>query len=185
MMGTDIPTPSEILRKASAKFRIFPLKRSVLENPCRCLIWKTPGDPMEFLSFAEEASAKVIYHYINEGKNSSQAEYHELAYIDGCFIHVFPLELSGSATTDAAKPEHGKEDPSIVSRNPEDLAAEMADYVMLNLDYMSPDTFNLQYFFRKYWQSKGLDPELPPESDLRKFMNQVEELATRKIKARR
>ncbi len=184
-MEKETPDLAEIMRAVSSKFKIFPLKRSVLENQGVCLIWKPSGDPMDFLAFAEDASARVIYHYKREGEDSSTPEYHELAYIDSGFIHVLCLDLTGNSSSDSMIRGPVEEPLPIMNRKPEDVAVDVADYVMLNLDYMSPDTFNLQYFFRKYWQSMGLDPGLPPGSDLRKFMDRVEELATRKIKSRR
>ena len=58
----------------------------------------------------------------------------------------------------------------------------MATYVRANLDYMSPDPFNLQYFFKKFWESHGVNPSLPPGSEKRRLMTQIENLATAKIK---
>lgn len=184
-MGNESVDLHEILKEASSTFRIFPLKRSIMENPGMALVWKHDNNPVEFLEFAREASAKVLYHYLRENGDSSQGEYHELAYIDNGFIHVFCHKYTDDVWAGKENKDRSSVVPSIADRKPDDVAAEMADYVMLNLDYMSPDSFNLQYFFKKYWQSRGLDPAAPPGSALRKYMDAVEDAATRKIKSRR
>jgi len=72
----------------------------------------------------------------------------------------------------------------MMNQNQDEIVADMVNFVSMNLDYMSPDSYNLQYFYKKYWESKGVKGHVPPGSKWRKYMDGVEMKATQKFRSR-
>lgn len=72
----------------------------------------------------------------------------------------------------------------MMNQNQDEIVADMVNFVSMNLDYMSPDSYNLQYFYKKYWESKGVRGTVPPGSKWRKYMDGVEMKATQKFRSR-
>ncbi|MEM0157665.1 MAG: hypothetical protein QXN26_06350 [Thermoplasmataceae archaeon] len=181
---------SKLVAEMSGKVKIYPLRNSIMGTINQILIWNG-DDPSKFLETMNAENVSILYHYISPDSTESEdhvPEHEEIAFLANGFMHLF-VRSSGIRATEKA-PEHEQhQDPgqsfvAITERKPEDVAADMTNFVSMNLDYMSPDTFNLQYFFKKYWQSQGLNPDIPAGSSLRKFMDKVEEISTRKIKSR-
>lgn len=72
----------------------------------------------------------------------------------------------------------------IMNQNQDEIVADIVNFVSLNLDYMSPDSYNLQYFYKKYWESKGIKGTLQPGTKWRKYMDGIEQRATQKFRSR-
>jgi hypothetical protein len=187
-MTSDI---SKLIADLGGKIRVYPLQNSIMGTFSQILIWKG-DDPSKFVETMMNEHVPILYHYISPGSSGTAsqatAEHEEVAFLENGFVHLFVR----SSVTPAPKPASISELPqgpgqpqgTIPDRSPEEVAADMTNFVSMSLDYMSPDTFNLQYFFKKYWQSQGLNPDIPAGSALKKFMDRVEEISTRKIKSR-
>lgn len=72
----------------------------------------------------------------------------------------------------------------MMNQNQDEIVADIVNFVSLNLDYMSPDSYNLQYFYKKYWESKGIKGTLQPGTKWRKYMDGIEQRATQKFRSR-
>jgi hypothetical protein len=187
-MTSDI---SKIIADLAGKVKLYPLQNSIMSTFDQILIWKG-DDPSKFIETMIHENAPILYHYISPGSsgpdNQAPPEHEEIAFLVNGFVHLFVRSSGTPARKTAAvagQPvEPGQSQGNIPDRAPEEVAADMTNFVSMSLDYMSPDTFNLQYFFKKYWQSQGLNPDIPAGSSLRKFMDRVEEISTRKIKSR-
>lgn len=188
IMAVDHLNLQDIMKKFPQRVRFYPLKNSVTMSGSNVLMWGR-DDPEEFLSMFTETGNNILYYFqppMGE-KSRDESEYFELAFISNGFLHVFtnighpPVSDSG-AVSSTVKGNSGQTD--LLNRNPDELADEMANFVSMNLDYMSPDTFNLQYFYKKFWSSLGINPDLPAGSDLRRMMDKIESMTTRKIKSR-
>ena len=187
-MTSDI---SKLIADLGEKVRVYPLQNSIMGTFNQILIWKG-DDPSKFVETMLSEHTPILYHYVSSSSSGAPsqapAEHEEIAFLLNGFVHLFVRSsVAGSAKPPSApEPPHGAGLPqgTIPDRSPEEVAADMTNFVLLNLDYMSPDTFNLQYFFKKYWQSQGLNPDIPAGSTLKKFMDKVEEISTRKIKSR-
>jgi hypothetical protein len=174
-----------------AEFTVFRLKYPITSLEVNVVFWNGT-DPSGFFSLANEMGAKSIYIYSEGSADNGKepvVEKDEFAFmIDGVF-HV----LSAVVDTKTGKPirRESKSMPEVSKerghalqeRDPEELSSEMASFVKANLDYMSPDPFNLQYFFKKFWESHGVDTSVAPGSEQRKLMNKIENMAALKIKS--
>ncbi len=186
-MASDI---AKILAEISGKIKVYPLRNSIMSTFNQVLIWN--GDDLsKFMETVTAENVSMIYHYVSPDSTESDdhlPEHEEIAFLANGFVHLF-LRSSGIHNAEKAPAsEHsqvpGQSQATITERKPDEVAEDMTNFVSMNLDYMSPDTFNLQYFFRKYWQSQGLNPDIPAGSSIRKFMDKVEKISTRKIKTR-
>ncbi|MCL4307203.1 MAG: hypothetical protein M1302_02875 [Candidatus Thermoplasmatota archaeon] len=187
-MTSDI---SKVIADLAGKVKVYPLQNSIMATFNQILIWKG-DDPSKFVETMISENVPILYHYISPvslGTDSqAPAEHEEIAFLVNGFVHLFIR----STVTPAAKPASSSErsqglsqsQGAIPDRSPEEVAVDMTNFVSMSLDYMSPDTFNLQYFFKKYWLSQGLNPDIPAGSALKKFMDKVEEISTKKIKSR-
>ncbi|WP_393971721.1 hypothetical protein OXIME_000301 [Oxyplasma meridianum] len=72
----------------------------------------------------------------------------------------------------------------MMDQNQDEIVADIVNFVTLNLDYMSPDSYNLQYFYKKYWESKGIKGTVQPGTKWRKYMDGIEQKATQKFRSR-
>ena len=171
-------------------FTVFPMKYPLTSLENNLVFWDG-SDPSEFFSTAKEMGSRFIYVYREKERDPGiemDIEKDEFGFLVSGVFHVLSARIdpkSGQQIRSPKKPEEKViEDAgsNIFTRTPEEIASDMATYVRANLDYMSPDPFNLQYFFKKFWESHGVNPSLPPGSEKRRLMTQIENMATAKIK---
>ncbi|MFG1503100.1 MAG: hypothetical protein AAE984_07190 [Cuniculiplasma divulgatum] len=172
------------------EFTVFRMKYPLTSLENNLVFWD--GDNhAEFFATAREMGCKFIYVYREKERdrnNEMDIEKDEFGFLVSGVFHVLSARIdpkSGQQIRASKKPEEKAiEDAgsNILTRSPEEIASDMASYVRANLDYMSPDPFNLQYFFKKFWESHGVNPSLPPGSEKRRLMTQIENAATAKIK---
>jgi alpha-galactosidase/6-phospho-beta-glucosidase family protein len=72
----------------------------------------------------------------------------------------------------------------MMNQNQDEVVVDIVNFVSMNLDYMSPDSYNLQYFYKKYWESKGIKGIVPQGTKWRKYMDGIEQKATQKFRSR-
>ena len=144
------------------------------------------GTLEEFLSIADDLGIKVIYaNRAGSGDGDENSIPEKLGFLHEGIMHVF--SSAKDDRTDLSKAEKLKTDNgnSVLHRieqNPDEEARNMAVWVKSNLNYMSPDSFNLQYFFKKYWERLGIDREKVMLTNERSVIENIEKLATSKIK---
>lgn len=172
-----------------ADFIVFKVKYPISSMENNLVFWD--GEPAEFFSIAREMGSKFIYAYREKEKGQSgelEIEKDEFGFIVSGFFHVLSARIdSGSGrqiknVNKSAGIPTEETSSNILGRDPEEIAKDMASFVRANLDFMSPDSFNLQYFFRKFWESHGINASISPATEQRRLMTRIENLATAKIK---
>ncbi|MGC8515438.1 MAG: hypothetical protein ACP5OC_04785, partial [Thermoplasmata archaeon] len=166
------------------KFMLYPTGLDTFAQPQAIRFNGSAGD---FLSLASSLGVKLIY-ISSQGSmpNSDNTVPERFGFIQDGFIHVFIN--SENSTERSGKPDIQPTAviPDALTRmkqNPEEESKNMAMWVKSNLNYMSPDSFNLQYFFSKYWARLGIDRSATLDSENRTIIEQIEKMATAKIKS--
>ncbi len=148
---------------------------------------KFKGSAEEFVSMALGLGIKVIYLPASSDLNGTDnTSLDRIGFLRDGFMHVFSSDkvLSDVEKTHEHAAPVSNDDPIFRARqSPEDEARSMALWVKSNLNYMSADSFNLQYFFTKYWNRLGIDRTAALNSSDRSTIEEVEKLATSKIKS--
>lgn len=172
------------------EFTVFKMKYPLTSLENNLVFWDG-NDPSEFFSTAREMGCKFIYVYREKERDMNiemDIEKDEFGFLVSGVFHVLSAKIdpkSGQQIRTAKKPEEkpvAEVGSTILTRDPDEIASDMAAFVRANLDYMSPDPFNLQYFFKKFWESHGVNPSLPPGTEQRRLMTRIENIATAKIK---
>lgn len=145
------------------------------------------GTLEEFLSIADDLGIKVIYaNRAGSGDGDENSIPEKLGYLHEGIMHVFSSakdDSTGSSKAELLKMGNGNSVLHRIEQNPDEEARNMAVWVKSNLNYMSPDSFNLQYFFKKYWERLGIDREKVMLTNERSVIENIEKLATSKIKS--
>lgn len=167
-----------------SKFMLYPTGLDVFVQPHSIRFNGSAGD---FISVASSIGVKVIYVASQDSMpNPDNTLPERFGFVHDGFFHVFINSQSSSESS-------GKQDilpnpPALdaltrMKQNPDEESKNMAMWVKANLNYMSPDSFNLQYFFSKYWARLGIDRSATLDSDNRTIVEQIEKMATAKIKS--
>ena len=170
------------------EFKIFKVKYPFSSLKANVVFWDG-SEASAFFSVARDMGATCIYVYREMAKDAdvnANSENDEFGFMISGVFHVFHTKSSAEKVSighnDAPRDISSDKGSAALARGPDELSDEMAIFVKANLDYMSPDAFNLQYFFKKFWESHGVDTSAPPGSEQRKFMTKVENMASLKIK---
>lgn len=167
-----------------SRFILYPTDREDLFTGSYAIEFN--GSSKEFISTAVTLGIKIIYLPANFTSGSmDNTPVDKIGFLRDGFMHVFSSEKILQAPEKSPKlatPVSNSDPISRVKQNPDDEARNMALWVKSNLNYMSPDSFNLQYFFTKYWNRLGIDRTTALNSGDRSIIEEVERLATSKIK---
>ncbi|MCL4452094.1 MAG: hypothetical protein M1327_05680 [Candidatus Thermoplasmatota archaeon] len=145
------------------------------------------GTAADFLSIASSLGVKFIY-VASQGSisDSDNTVPESCGFIQDGFIHVFINKQNSTESSGKPDVHPTAANPDALTRmkqNPDEESKNMAMWVKSNLNYMSPDSFNLQYFFTKYWARLGIDRSATLDSENRTIIEQIEKMATAKIKS--
>ena len=166
------------------KFMLYPTGLDVFVQPHSIRFNGSAGD---FISIASSLGVKVMYVANQDSvSNSDDTLPERFGFVHDGFIHVFINSQSSSESSGKQDIQPNPPAPDALTRmkqNPDEESKNMAMWVKANLNYMSPDSFNLQYFFSKYWARLGIDRSATLDSDNRTIIEQIEKIATAKIKS--
>ena len=144
------------------------------------------GTLEDFLSIAYDLGIKIIYaNRTGQGRDDENFIPAKIGFLHEGLMHVFSSanhEIADSRRVEQPKTINGNSVLHRMEQNPDEEAKNMAVWVKSNLNYMSPDSFNLQYFFKKYWERLGIDREKVMLTNERSVIENIERLATSKIK---
>lgn len=176
-------------------FQVFPTKYLFKEDSEHVIVWNGK-DVSDFLDLVKSLDKHLIYVYKPSGAekpsdnqdNSAQPD--AIGFTSDGFLNVFIIdedlsqavghEVSHASTLSS---DHKLSVSELMNQDPEELATEMASFVRANLDYMSPDPFNLQYFFKKFWESRGVNVDQNDRS-FKSLKDKIELRAASIIKSR-
>ena len=193
-MAVERDNKKDLLEYLNKNFLVYPTKYLFKKDSEHVMVW-SGTDVYEFLDFAKSLDKRIIYTYTplhtekENSESSDSAEPASVAFITDGFLNVFLIDQDlsqaiGHEISSAQSPsdEHKLGVLELMSQDPDKLAKEMANFVKTNLDYMSPDPFNLAYFFKKFWESKGIREE-QSDRNFKAFKEKIELKATGIIKS--
>ncbi len=176
-------------------FQVFPTKYLFKKDSEHVIVWNGK-DVSDFLDLVKTLDKHMIYVYKPSGaeKASENQESSDqpaaIGFANDGFLNIFIIdedlsqavghEVSHASTLSN---DHKLSVSELMNQDPEELAREMASFVNANLDYMSPDPFNLQYFFKKFWESKGINVD-QNDRNFKSLKDKIELRATSIIKSR-
>jgi len=176
-------------------FLRFPTRYIFKKDSENVIVWNST-DVFEFLDLAKKLGKQIIYVYKpstpgktnNEPSNSDEPA--AIGFSNDGFLNIFIIDEDLSQAyghevshQSSSLDEHKLSVSELINQDPDKLASEMASFVNANLDYMSPDPFNLQYFYKKFWESKGVNADQNDRS-FKQFKEKIELKATNIIKSR-
>ncbi len=182
---TEVKNDSVTLAEIRSKFKIYPTTDLDLFTGSQAI--RFIGSAADFLSIASSLGVMVIYiedHGSELSGNNNLPE--KFGFLKDGFIHVFDssAEPKDTAKQGVTQPLSGNTDVlSRIKQNPDEESRNMAMWVKSNLNYMSPDSFNLQYFFSKYWERLGIDRSATLNSSDRTIIEEIEKMTTAKIRS--
>lgn len=167
-------------------FMVFKSKYPLTSTIRNFILWKD-NEPKKFIEIARSMQAKQIYLYSEKetAEPSRSTPVTEIGFLFSGVFHIMSLYEGGQKDEVSFKSTEvpGMSSGShLLEMKPEDVATEMVQFVRGKLDYMSPDSFNIQYFFKKFWQSHGVDTNFLPGTEQKKLINQIEKLASDRLK---
>jgi hypothetical protein len=181
----EIKKDGVTLADIRSKFKLYYTADIDLFTSSKAIRFK--GSATDFLSIASSLGVVVIYIGDNGSKlpdNNTLSE--KFGFLRDGYMHVF----DSSAESNNAEEQQEKQPSSgnvgtldRIKQNPDEESRNMAMWVKSNLNYMSPDSFNLQYFFSKYWQRLGIDRLATLNSGDRAIIEEIEKMATARIKS--
>ncbi|MCW6169214.1 MAG: hypothetical protein LVQ96_07210 [Thermoplasmatales archaeon] len=193
-MAIDKDNKKDLIGYLNKNFLVYPSKYLFKKDSEHVLVW-SGTDVYKFLDFAKSLDKRVIYTYTPlhpENENPETPESTEPAavgFIIEGFLNVFLIDQDLSqaigheiSSAPSVSDEHKLGVSELIAQDPDKLAKEMANFVKANLDYMSPDPFNLAYFFKKFWESKGVREE-QSDRNFKAFKEKIELKATGIIKS--
>lgn len=165
---------------------VFKSKYPLTSTIRNFILWKD-NDQNKFLEIARSMQARQIYLYseIDTSDSTHSTPVIEIGFLFSGVFHIMSLYEGTQKEQASFKNTEVPGIPSgghLLERKPEEVATELVQFVRGKLDYMSPDSFNIQYFFKKFWQSHGIDTNLLPGTDQKKLINQIEKLASDRLK---
>ena len=175
--GSEIGIPEE--------FMVFRTRYPLTSTLNNFVLWNE-NDRQKFMEIARKMQSSRIYLYLDEGNEMDEPspKIIEMGFEASGIFHIMSeggrkQSQEQGQTDNSPTPATGNH---LLSMKVEEISSELVQFVRSNLDYMSPDSFNLQYFFKKFWQSHGIDVDFLPGTEERKIMNQAERLASEKLK---
>lgn len=155
---------TEIQRAANTGLRLLNVMTPPSIHPFSMI--SSDADVPTFIELSKSIGDKLLY-YFEEGSKDNSGNVTptriELAFPYNGIVNVLvlseepPVKVTDSGTSRVSVTETDQYE--YLFRDMDKLVDSIVRYVTVNLDFMSPDTFNLRYFFKKFWISKGIDPE--------------------------
>ncbi len=179
----------ELLKECESEFTVFRAKIPVSEGMGHFVEYS--GEPSGFLKLARSLSVKLLYVYETEIDANLQDRDDIPQTMEIGFSHEGTMHVARMHNIEPAKVAHHgihsapkEEDAAstIIAAGKDPVVSQIVQYVKVSLDYMSADSFNIQYFFKKFWESKGIDKESKLPQELRQFIDSVESEAIPKLK---